>query len=366
MSTIAVWKKKAVKKLANDNLSGIGFFEKYLSIWVAGCMIAGIAIGEFFPEFPKFLGKFEYAQVSIPIAILIWLMIYPMMLKVDFQSIRDVGKNPKGLFITWVINWLVKPFTMFAIAYLFFYGVFESQISTDLAKDYLAGAVLLGAAPCTAMVFVWSHLTKGNPAYTVVQVATNDLLILVAFTPIVAFLLGLGGVAIPWDTLLLSVILFVVIPLLLGIITRQYVVKHKGLQYFEEQFLGKFSNVTIVGLLLTLIIIFSFQGNVILKNPWHILYIAIPLTIQTVVIFFLAYILSLAWKLPHDIAAPAGMIGASNFFELAVAVAISLFGATSPVALATIVGVLVEVPIMLVLVFIANNTKGWFKNNGKN
>ena len=366
MSTIAVWKKKAVKKLANDNLSGIGFFEKYLSIWVAGCMIAGIAIGEFFPEIPKFLGKFEYAQVSIPIAILIWLMIYPMMLKVDFQSIRDVGKNPKGLFITWVINWLVKPFTMFAIAYLFFYGVFESQISTDLAKDYLAGAVLLGAAPCTAMVFVWSHLTKGNPAYTVVQVATNDLLILVAFTPIVAFLLGLGGVTIPWDTLLLSVILFVVIPLLLGIITRQYVVKHKGLQYFEEQFLGKFSNVTIVGLLLTLIIIFSFQGNVILKNPWRILYIAIPLTIQTVVIFFLAYILSLAWKLPHDIAAPAGMIGASNFFELAVAVAISLFGSTSPVALATIVGVLVEVPIMLVLVFIANNTKGWFKNNGKN
>ena len=219
-----------MKKLANDNLRRIGFFEKYLSIWVVGCMIAGIVIGEFFPAFPKFLAKFEYAQVSIPIAILIWLMIYPMMLKVDFQSIRDVGKNPKGLFITWVINWLVKPFTMFAIAYLFFYGVFESQISTDLAKDYLAGAVLLGAAPCTAMVFVWSHLTKGNPAYTVVQVATNDLLILVAFTPIVAFLLGLGGVAIPWDTLLLSVILFVVIPLLLGIITRQYVVKHKGLQ----------------------------------------------------------------------------------------------------------------------------------------
>ena len=181
-----------MKKLANDNLRRIGFFEKYLSIWVVGCMIAGIAIGEFFPEFPKFLGKFEYAQVSIPIAILIWLMIYPMMLKVDFQSIRDVGKNPKGLFITWVINWLVKPFTMFAIAYLFFYDVFESQISTDLARDYLAGAVLLGAAPCTAMVFVWSHLTKGNPAYTVVQVATNDLLILVAFTPIVAFLLGLG------------------------------------------------------------------------------------------------------------------------------------------------------------------------------
>ena len=346
--------------MSKEQNSGIGFFEKYLTVWVILCMFAGVLIGKFLPGIPAFLGRFEYANVSIPMAILIWLMIYPMMLKVDFQSIRNVGKNPKGLFVTWITNWLIKPFTMFGIAWLFFFVIFRSLIPAELAQDYLAGAILLGAAPCTAMVFVWSYLTKGNPAYTVVQVATNDLIILIAFTPIVAFLLGVGGVTIPWDTLILSVILFVVIPLAGGIITRNYITKKRGLDYFEKSFIPKFGNITTIGLLLTLIIIFSFQGDVILNNPLHIVLIAIPLIIQTFLIFFIAYLASKAIKLPHEIAAPAAMIGASNFFELAVAVAISLFGTESPAALATIVGVLTEVPVMLILVKIANNTRHWF------
>ena len=325
-------------------------------------MAAGILIGQFLPGIPAFLGRFEYANVSIPIAILIWLMIYPMMLKVDFQSIKNVGKNPKGLFVTWVTNWLIKPFTMFGIAWLFFFVIFKTLIPAELAKDYLAGAILLGAAPCTAMVFVWSYLTKGDAAYTVIQVATNDLIILIAFTPIVALLLGIGGIKIPWDTLLLSVALFVVIPLAGGMITRSAVIKKRGMEYFEKGFLPKFGNVTVIGLLLTLVIIFSFQGKVILENPLHILLIAVPLVIQTFLIFFIAYGASRLLKLKHSIAAPAGMIGASNFFELSVAVAISLFGASSPVALATVVGVLVEVPVMLTLVKIANRTTGWFPN----
>lgn len=342
-------------------LEGISFFERYLTLWVILCMVTGVFIGKFMPFIPEFLGKFEYANVSIPIAVLIWLMIYPMMLKVDFHSIVNVRNNPKGLYVTWITNWLIKPFTMFFIAHFFFYVVFKGIIPESLAKDYLAGAILLGAAPCTAMVFVWSHLTKGNPAYTVVQVATNDLIILVAFTPIVAFLLGIGGVTIPWDTLILSVVLFVVIPLTGGVVTRNVITKQKGLDYFEKQFIPRFSNITIGGLLLTLVIIFSFQGKVILENPLHIVLIGIPLTIQTVFIFFIAYLAAKLIKLPHSIAAPAGMIGASNFFELAVAVAIALFGTDSPVALATIVGVIVEVPVMLMLVKVANNTKHWFK-----
>lgn len=343
----------------------IGFFERNLSLWVLLCMVTGIGIGKYIPGIPQFLDRFEYAQVSIPIAILIWLMIYPMMLKVDFASIKYIGKNPKGLFVTWVTNWIIKPFTMYGIAALFFFVIFKTLIPANLAKDYLAGAILLGAAPCTAMVFVWSQLTKGNPAYTIVQVATNDLIILIAFTPIVAFLLGVGGVTIPWDTLILSVILFVVIPLSAGILTRVYVVRAHGNVWFNERFVPKFSGLTIIGLLLTLVILFSFQGNVILKNPLHILLIAVPLTIQTFLIFFIAYIASRVLKLPHDIAAPAGMIGASNFFELSVAVAISLFGSDSPVVLATIVGVLVEVPVMLTLVRIANKTTGWFRIQAK-
>ena len=339
----------------------ISFFERYLTLWVLLCMVAGVLIGKTLPQVPQFLAKFEYAHVSIPIAVLIWLMIYPMMLKVDFQSIKNVGRNPKGLFVTWSVNWLIKPFTMFGIAWVFFYFIFKAWIPAELARDYLAGAVLLGAAPCTAMVFVWSHLTKGDPAYTVVQVATNDLIILLAFTPIVALLLGIGGIVIPWDTLLLSVGLFVVIPLAGGMLTRRAIVKKHGLDYLNNTVLPKFSGVTIIGLLLTLVIIFSFQGDVILNNPLHILLIAVPLTLQTVLIFFIAYLTSRGLKLPHRIAAPAGMIGASNFFELAVAVSISLFGASSPATLATIVGVLVEVPVMLMLVRVANRTKGWFE-----
>ena len=346
--------------MKNKTSTGIGFFEKYLTLWVLLCMAAGVLIGRFLPAVPDFLGRFEYAQVSIPIAFLIWMMIYPMMMKVDFASVKYIGKNPKGLYVTWVTNWLIKPFTMYAIASFFLFVVFKSWITPDLAKAYLAGAILLGAAPCTAMVFVWSYLTKGNAAYTVVQVATNDLIILVAFTPIVALLLGISGIAIPWATLLMSVGLFVVIPLVGGVLTRVNVIKRKGLAYFNNAFLTKFSNVTIVGLLLTLVIIFSFQGDIILKNPLHILLIAIPLTIQTFLIFFIAYLASKKLKLYHCIAAPAGMIGASNFFELSVAVAISLFGAKSPAALATIVGVLTEVPVMLVLVKIANRTTHWF------
>ena len=342
--------------------SAISVFQKYLTVWVILCMVIGVLIGKFLPQIPDFLNRFEYAKVSIPMAILIWLMIYPMMMKVDFQSIKNVGKNPKGLFVTWITNWLIKPFTMYGIASLFFFVIFKAFITPDLATEYLAGAVLLGAAPCTAMVFVWSSLTKGDPAYTVVQVATNDLIILVAFIPIVKFLLGVSNVSVPWDTLILSVILFVVIPLAGGMLTRYFVTKKKGKEYFENTFVKKFDGITTIGLLLTLIMIFSFQGNVILENPLHIVLIAVPLILQTFLIFAIAYGACKLLKLPHKIAAPAGMFGASNFFELAVAVAVALFGTTSPAALATTVGVLTEVPVMLFLVKVANSTKGWFNN----
>ena len=323
-------------------------------------MLVGVLIGRLIPAIPDTLGRLEISGISIPIAILIWVMIYPMMMKVDFRSVRQIGKNPKGLFLTWIVNWLIKPFTMYGIAALFLFVVFKGFISPDLATEYLAGAVLLGAAPCTAMVFVWSTLTKGNPAYTVVQVATNDLIILVAFVPIVKFLLGVSDVSVPYSTLFVSIILFVVIPLAAGIITRVGVIKHRGLEYFENAFLHRFDNVTTIGLLLTLVIIFSSQAEVILSKPVHIVLIAVPLIIPTFLIFFIAFGAAKLLKLPFDIAAPAGMIGASNFFELAVAVAIALFGTTSPAALATTVGVLTEVPVMLTLVKIANKSKERF------
>lgn len=348
------------KDFGKKHDEALGFFAKYLTVWVAICIVMGVILGQVLPIVPETLSKFEYANVSIPVAILIWLMIYPMMLKIDFSSIVNATKKPKGLIVTCTTNWLIKPFTMYAIAAFFFYVVLKALIPKELAKEYLAGAVLLGAAPCTAMVFVWSILTKGDPAYTLVQVAVNDLILLVAFTPIVAFLLGVSDVAVPYDTLFLSVVLFVVIPLAGGYFSRKYVIKNKGLDYFNNVFLKKFDNITVIGLLLTLIIIFSFQGEIIINNPLHIALIAIPLTIQTFFIFLLAYGWAKAWKLKHDIAAPAGMIGASNFFELAVAVAISLFGLESGAALATVVGVLVEVPVMLTLVRIANGTRHWF------
>ena len=343
-----------------NNKAGISFFQRYLSVWVLICMGAGILIGHFLPVVPAALSHLQVAGISIPIAVLIWVMIYPMMLKVDFQSIREVGKNPKGLVVTWIVNWLIKPFSMYAIAYFFLFVVFRPVIAPHLASQYLAGAVLLGAAPCTAMVFVWSTLTKGNPAYTVVQVATNDLIILAAFVPIVKFLLGVSHVQVPYSTLFLSVFLFVVIPLAGGVLTRVGVVRRRGNSYFEDIFIHKFDHATTAGLLLTLVLIFSSQTKVILSNPLHIVLIAVPLIIQTFLIFFLAFGVCRLIHLPFDIAAPAGMIGASSFFELSVAVAIALFGTSSPAALAATVGVLTEVPVMLTLVKIANRTKGAF------
>lgn len=335
----------------------ISFFQKNLTIWVLLCMATGILIGHFIPIVPNMLKNFEIAGISIVIAVLIWVMIYPMMIKVDFNSIKEIGKNPKGLIVTWITNWIIKPFTMYFITSLFLFIIFKSFISRDVATEYLAGAVLLGAAPCTAMVFVWSSLSNGNPAYIVVQVATNDIIILFLFVPIVKFLLGVSNVYVPYSTLFLSVVLFVVIPLVAGVITRIVVTKNKSKEYLENVFVKKFDGITIVGLLATLIIIFATQSEVIISNPLHIVLIAVPLIIQTFLIFFIAYGVCRLLKLPFDISAPAGFIGASNFFELAVAVAIALFGTGSPAALATTVGVLVEVPVMLTLVKIANNTK---------
>ncbi len=347
--------------MGNNSKAGLGIFAKYLSLWVALCIVLGVAIGYFLPGVPAFLGKFEYARVSIPVAVLIWLMIYPMMLKVDFSSIRNAGKKPKGLIVTLVVNWLIKPFTMYLIAWFFLKVVFKALIPSGLSTEYLAGAVLLGAAPCTAMVFVWSYLSDGDPGYTVVQVAINDLVILFAFTPIVAFLLGVSDVRVPLDTLIMSVVLFVVIPLGLGALTRSTLIKKRGKDWFDGVFVKKFDGITEGGLLLTLVILFAFQGDVILSNPLAIVLIAVPLVIQTYLIFFIGFGWAKAWKVPYEIAAPAGMIGASNFFELAVAVAISLFGLASGAALATVVGVLVEVPVMLSLVKIARAARGSFK-----
>lgn len=338
----------------------ISTFQKHLSLWVLLCMAAGVSAGTFMPAVPAFLDKTAVAGISVPIAVLIWAMIYPMMLKVDFQSIKRVGENPKGLFVTWIVNWLVKPFTMYGIAYLFLFAVFKAFIAPDLATEYLAGAVLLGAAPCTAMVFVWSALVKGDPAYTVAQVATNDLIILVAFAPIVKFLLGVSNIVVPYGTLFLSVCLFVVAPLAGGVFTRVCVMKSRGREYFENVFARKFDGITTAGLLLTLVLIFASQARVILENPLHIVLISVPLIVQTFFVFFLAFWICKAIRLPFDIAAPAGMIGASNFFELSLAVAVALFGTTSPAALAATVGVLTEVPVMLTLVKIANKSKEKF------
>lgn len=339
---------------------GLGFFERYLTIWVALCIVLGVAVGQVLPQIPETLSRFEVASVSIPVAILIWFMIYPMMVQIDFSSIVRAGGQPKGLTITLIVNWLIKPFTMFLIAWLFFRVIFAPWIPAGLATEYLAGAILLGAAPCTAMVFVWSYLTKGDAAYTLVQVSINDLILLFAFAPIVLLLLGLSAITVPYDTVLLSVVLYIVIPLVAGYFSRIYLIRRNGIEWFDNVFMKRLGPLTIIGLLLTLILLFSFQGDKILNNPLHIGLIAVPLIIQTFFIFAIAYGWARWWKVNHEVAAPAAMIGASNFFELAVATAIVLFGLNSGAALATVVGVLVEVPVMLMLVRYANRTQHWF------
>lgn len=348
------------KEMEQEHDEGLNIFEKYLSLWVALCIVAGVLIGRLWPAFPNTLSQWEYAKVSIPVAILIWFMIYPMMVEINFDSILDAGKRPKGLTVTLVTNWLIKPFTMFFFAWLFIQVIFQNFIPAELGVQYVAGAILLGSAPCTAMVFVWSYLTDGDPAYTLIQVSVNDLVLIFAYAPLVMFLLGLNKLVVPWDTILLSVLLYIVVPLTAGYFSRKYLIKKKGIDWFENVFLEKLSNFTIIGLLATLIILFSFQGDVIVNNPFHILLIAIPLIIQTFFIFAIAYGWAYFWKIEHSVAAPAGMIGASNFFELAVATAISIFGIGSGAALATVVGVLVEVPVMLGLVKIANSTRHLF------
>ena len=335
----------------------IAFFERYLSVWVALCIAIGILIGYLAGNDISFLSDLEIYKVNLPIAILVWMMIYPMMLQIDFSSIKGVGKAPKGLVMTVIINWLIKPFTMAFFAWIFFEHLYSAFIDPEMAGEYIAGAILLGAAPCTAMVFVWSYLTDGDPNYTLVQVSVNDLIILVAFIPLVGFLLGITDVTIPYGTLAARIIIFVVIPLVAGVITNKILVAKKGEKWFQEVFLPKFKPVSIIALLLTLILLFAFQGPNILDNPIIILLIAVPLTIQTYFIFFIAWFAGRKLKLSHAVCSPAAMIGASNFFELAVAVAIALFGLQSPAALVTVVGVLVEVPVMLSLVALANKWK---------
>lgn len=335
----------------------IGFFEKYLTLWVALCIVAGIVIGNFSGESVSILSKIEIFKVNIPVAIFVWFMIYPMMLQIDFSSIKNVGKRPKGLILTLIVNWLIKPFTMAFFAWIFFTKIYAAFITPELAGEYIAGAILLGAAPCTAMVFVWSYLTDGDPNYTLVQVSLNDLIILVAFVPIVGLLLGITDVHVPYDTLVSSVLIFVVVPLTAGYFTHKILINRKGEEWFRNILLPKFKPVSIIALLLTLVLLFAFQGNTITENPLIILLVAIPLIIQTYFIFFITWIMGRRLKLPHSICSPSAMIGASNFFELSVAVAIALFGLKSPAALVTVVGVLVEVPVMLSLVKLANKWK---------
>jgi len=335
---------------------GIGLFEKWLSLWVALCIAAGIVLGNAFPGVFETLASLEYASVNLPVAALIWAMVYPMMVGVDPSSLRDVVRQPKGLAITLAVNWLIKPFTMAALAVLFFEHVFAGLIPPDDAKQYIAGLILLGAAPCTAMVFVWSQLTKGDEGYTLLQVSVNDVVMVFAFAPIVAVLLGVTDIAVPWETLALSVVLFVALPLAAGLVTRARL----GTEVRISAFRDRVKPWSVIGLIATVVILFGLQGEVILRNPLVIALIAVPILIQSYGIFALAYAAAWALKVPHRIAAPCALIGTSNFFELAVAVAISLFGLNSGAALATVVGVLVEVPVMLSLVALANRTRARF------
>lgn len=346
----------------------MGIFERYLSVWVGLCIVAGVILGNYFSDVFALIAQLEFAHVNVVIAVLIWVMIYPMMVQIDFSSIKDVGKKPKGLALTLVINWLVKPFTMAALGWLFFKGIFADYVDAQSASEYIAGMILLGVAPCTAMVFVWSQLTKGDANYTLVQVSVNDLIMVFAYAPITVFLLGVSDIQVPWQTLIFSVLLYVVLPLVFGVLTRKHLEKRhsKITENIGEnlsaidQFLSTIKPWSIIGLLGTVVLLFAFQAQTILQQPQTILLIAIPLLIQTYGIFFIAFFAARWLKLKHNIAAPACMIATSNFFELAVAVAISLFGLHSGAALATVVGVLVEVPVMLSLVYIVNRTRHWF------
>ena len=337
----------------------MGIFERYLSVWVGLSILAGLFLGNLFPSLFNLVASLEYAHVNLLIAIFIWLMIYPMMVQVDFTAIKDIGKRPQGIWLTLVINWLIKPFTMAALGWLFFKVLFAGWVDPQSADEYIAGMILLGVAPCTAMVFIWSQLVKGDANYTLVQVSLNDIIMIFAFAPIAAFLLGITDLTVPWKTLLISVVLYVLLPLLAGFFTRQHIIKNKGLPELTR-FLNHIKPWSILGLLATVVPLFGFQAETILQQPFIILLIAIPLLIQTYGIFALAYFAAIKLRLQHDVAAPACLIGTSNFFEMAVAVAISLFGLHSGAALATVVGVLVEVPVMLTLVYFANRTRNWF------
>ncbi len=335
----------------------MGKFEKYLTLWVLLCIVAGVMLGNLAGDSIRVISEWKIATVNIPVAILVWLMIYPMMVQIDFASVKNVSKNWKGLGLTVFINWLFKPFSMAFFAWIFFDKVFAAYLEPEMAAEYMAGAILLGAAPCTAMVFVWSYLTKGDANYTLVQVSVNDLILLVAFIPLVRFLLGVSNISIPYDALIASVVIFVVIPLAAGYLSHKLLIRYRGEEWFKQQFLPRLKPISILALLTTLVLLFALQGDKIIEKPFDILLIAVPLTVQTYFIFFVSWFIGKYIKLPHTICAPAAMIGASNFFELAVAVAISLFGMESGASLATVVGVLIEVPVMLSLVALANRWK---------
>lgn len=339
----------------------MGVFERYLSVWVAAAIAIGVAFGVMFPPLFELIAKAEVAHVNIVVALFIWVMIYPMMVQVDFSTIKEVGKNPKGLMLTLIINWLIKPFSMAALGWLFFEGLFADLVSPETAQEYIAGMILLGVAPCTAMVFVWSQLTKGDANYTLVQVSVNDIIMIFAFAPIAGLLLGVSDIHVPWLTLMISVVLYVLLPLIAGVLTRKALNNSAQNEAAVQSFLEKIKPYSVVGLLATVVLLFGFQANTILAQPLNIVLIAIPLVLQTYGIFAITYFIALKLRLKHNIAGPACLIGTSNFFELAVAVAISLFGLHSGAALATVVGVLVEVPVMLSLVAIVNKTTHWFK-----
>jgi len=337
----------------------MSLFERYLSLWVLLCIIAGITLANVMPGVFGLLASLEYASVNLVVAVLIWAMVYPMMVAVDLGALKGVGKRPKGLVITVVVNWFIKPFTMAALGVLFFSHVFAGMINPDDAGQYIAGLILLGAAPCTAMVFVWSQMTKGDPNYTLVQVSLNDVIMVFAFAPIVALLLGVTNIAVPWETLVLSVVLYVVLPLVAGAITRARLIAQGGVVAVAA-FTARIKPASVMGLLMTVVLLFGFQGNVILDNPFLIVLLATPILIQSYAMFAIAYVWAWKWRVPHNVAAPCALIGTSNFFELAVAVAIGLFGLNSGAALVTVVGVLVEVPVMLSLVWFANRTRESF------